>query len=81
MAVYRTKNLRPISKITPELKLDNQVVLTGTDQDYLVSNGIFFLESSGGFTNDHDPLRCDYGIQLTGTVRMAKGYYLTDILI
>jgi hypothetical protein len=101
MAIYRTQYLRPISKISPEQRLSNQVVLSGTDQDFLVNNGYFFLEllelasgtvdiadgdgnaicTSGGFSNDHSPLRCDKGIQLTGTVRQAKGFYLEDILV
>ena len=100
MAIYRAKNRRAIAKITPEERLANQVVLSGTNQTLDVSKGIFFLEylevdgagtvtlldgnsdqiCSGitAFNNDKIPLRCDYGITITGDVSIAKGFVVED---
>jgi hypothetical protein len=44
MARYKSENIRPISRITPEQRLSNQVVLSGTDDTYPVTNGAFYLE-------------------------------------
>ena len=32
------------------------------------------------FEQDYCPLRCDYGIKITGTVQFAKGYVVEGIL-
>ena len=101
MATYSTQYRNPLSKITAEERLSNQVVLSGTDDTYPISNGIFFLvllETTGtvdikdgdgntictgisGFSNDHDPLRCDKGIEIVGTAPIAKGFYVKDALV
>jgi hypothetical protein len=33
------------------------------------------------FSNDHSPLRCDKGITLTGSLKIAKGFVLDGIFI
>lgn len=53
MAIYRTENMVPLSQISPELRLRNQVVLNGTDDSFNVDNGIFvliFLEAAAAVT-------------------------------
>lgn len=44
MALYRASSRRPLSEMSPEFRLSNQVVMTGTDQELLVPKGAFFLE-------------------------------------
>lgn len=43
MPIYQTPNLRKIT-VQPQDRFNDQVILTGVDQQYLVPNGVFFLE-------------------------------------
>jgi hypothetical protein len=42
---YRHQNGRVLSRVSAEDKLNNQVILTGTDPELSVPKGIFFLET------------------------------------
>lgn len=33
------------------------------------------------FSNDHSPLRCDKGVTLTGSLKMAKGFVLDGVFV
>lgn len=101
MAVYIAPNNRPVTYTIAD-KCNNQVVLSGTDDECLASKGIFFLEyleATSGTTvtikdgNDNtivpgiaslniafSPLRCDYGIKITGDLVIAKGFMLREVL-
>ena len=100
MPIYRGPNNRKIT-IEPQDRHNDQVILTGVDERYLVPNGAFFLEQLESFnatganisdgqgniimTNvdfvfgDYSPIRCDYGIILTGDVNYAKGFVKRNI--
>jgi len=100
MAIYRSQNNRSLATITPEERLSNQVVLTGTNEKLLSDKGIFFLEllecsgtveikdgkgrtiasAATSFSQDHSPIRCDFGIEFVGTVAVAKGFILESVL-
>lgn len=98
MAIYKSAYTRQISKVTPEQRLSNQVILTGTDEKFIVTGGAFYLEyldmvsasvvisdgdsnvvatiTDSPFGQDHSPLRCDQGIRISGTINMAKGFFV-----
>jgi hypothetical protein len=98
---YRHQNGRTLSRISAEDKLNNQVILDGTDPSESVPKGIFFLElltldSGTAIVKDGEgntilngvasldqqfsPLRCDYGISITGSVKVAKGFVIEGCL-
>jgi hypothetical protein len=94
MGIYRVKNSRALAALDTN-RFDNQVVLSGENEQILVQTGIFsleFLEAELGttvtikdgngitiasgvssFSQDHKPLKCEYGIKIVGKVSMAKG--------
>jgi len=101
MATYRPPVTKALADFSQGDKLSNQVVFSGTNESYSVSDGILFIEfiemDSGtatikdglgntiatglsSFSQDHSPLRCDYGITIEGDVSMAKGFVITGIL-
>jgi len=40
--------------------------------------GNVIVPAIDSFSNDHSPLRCDYGITITGNVAIAKGYTIEE---
>lgn len=51
MAAYKSSITSPFNNITSADKLSNQVVLSGTDETYLVKDGTFlldYLDADGG---------------------------------
>jgi hypothetical protein len=100
MTVYIAPNNRKVYPVDRD-KYNDQVILTGTDESYLVDKGIFYIEffeadtgktvtikdGSGNtiaagvssFSQDHSPIRCDYGIQVTGDLAMLKGYVMRNV--
>lgn len=46
MAIYRAQsyNGKPLSMISIEQRLSNQIVISGTDETMSLPNGVFFLE-------------------------------------
>ena len=84
-----------------DAQLNNQVVISGNNESYSVTKGIFFVEhveavtgttiviedglgntiASGisYFASDRSPIRCDYGITITGNVAMLKGFIVEAI--
>lgn len=45
MAIYRATNGRSFSQIPEEIRLSNQVVISGTDESLILKKGAFFLET------------------------------------
>jgi hypothetical protein len=99
MAIYRPTTTRPLPNIKEADKYNNMVILSGTNQEFIQSGGVFFLDYLTGtsvtikdgdgntivsglsnFALSESPIRCDNGISITGTVVIAKGFYLANIL-
>lgn len=94
MAIYKPTNAISVSNITSGQRMSNQIVISGTNQQFIVTGGAFYLESidvSSGTVDvsdgagipmasigTHDfndsPMICEDGIQMVGTVLMAKGF-------
>ena len=78
-------NQRVLSGTDPELLLSTGVFMLET---LLVSSGVAITDGKDkslgtgitSFSNDYSPVRLDYGIKITGTVIMAKGYFVEGVL-
>lgn len=44
MAVYRSTNNKTLNGYNPSIRISGQVVLSGTDPEFVSDNGVFFLE-------------------------------------
>jgi hypothetical protein len=44
MAVYRSTNNKPLNGYNPAIRISGQMVLSGTDPEFLTETGVFFLE-------------------------------------
>ena len=99
-AVYKPKTDSPLKVISGAEMYNNQRILSGTDPQLQIDNGIFFLDtlivSAGvtitdwagnsigtgitGFALNNNHVRLDGGIKITGTVVMAKGYVVYNVI-
>jgi len=100
MPIYQAPNNRKVPLNGSE-HFNDQIILSGVDQAFLVNNGVFFIEhfeaatgttiiiedgqgntiASGvtSFTQDHSPIRCDYGVSITGNLAMLKGFIMRNV--
>lgn len=44
MAIYRSQKGRPLSEICSHQRLNNQVIISGTDEELIIPNGILCIE-------------------------------------
>lgn len=51
----------------------------GTTVDIADGEGRAIATGVADFSNDKAPIRCDYGITITGTLVLAKGYVIRDV--
>jgi hypothetical protein len=100
MARYIAPNNRQVT--IPEFsRYCNQVILSGVNESYPISKGIFFIEyleaASGttvtvsdgngnaivsgiaNFDQEYSPIRCDYGVEITGELVMLKGFFVQGV--
>ena len=75
-----------LSEASPEFLVDKGVfmleyLLANTGETVTLIDGKDRTIVSGisEFSNDHSPLRCNYGIKITGNVVIAKGYVVRNI--
>jgi len=100
MAIYKPYTDQAIGEFSHADMYRNQRILSGTNEKYLIDDGVFFIDTiiadtsvtirdgknqtvvSGvnNFTAAFNPIRCDYGVQITGSVIMVKGYAIHGIL-
>jgi hypothetical protein len=100
MARYIAPNNRKVT-ISERDRFNDQVILSGVNESYPVTKGIFFLEyveAASGTTviikdgsgnviisgidtwgQDHSPIRCDYGVEFVGNLKIAKGFYVANV--
>ena len=99
--IYLPANNKPLV-INEKDRYNNQRVLSGTDAEFLLPKGIFFVEYIQLDTGDtidlkdgkgniiaagilsvppmYSPIRCDYGVQVSGDVLMLKGFFVDNVL-
>jgi len=51
-------------------------VASGSTVDIADGEGNQIIPATSGFNLAHSPLRCDYGVQITGTCVFAKGFFI-----
>lgn len=100
MTVYISPKNRVIT-VSEKDRYNNQRIITGVDQSFLIEKGIFFIEyieSTTGttvsiadgdgttiatgisyFSQDYSPIRCDYGVTITGNLIMLKGFIMQNV--
>lgn len=44
-------------------------------------NSVTVASGITDFSNDHSPLRCDRGITITGSLKIAKGFVVEDVFV
>lgn len=49
--------------------------------DIADGNGTVIASGVTDFSNDHSPLVCEYGITITGSLKIAKGFVLDGVLL
>lgn len=101
MTIYKAPNNRSQALFDYADRINNQIILYGTNQTFPVDKGIFFLEyletdgattvtikdgndvqmtdAISEFNQEVVPLRCDYGITITGDVVIAKGFFVERV--
>ena len=101
MARYIAPNNRQVA-IPEHARYSNQVILSGVDESYPITNGIFYIElieaaagttveikdgkgntvlpAISDFSQDYSPIRCDYGVDVTGNLVALKGFFLQGVL-
>lgn len=79
-------NTRVIVGTNQELPLSDGVFFleyleaaTGTTVAIADGNGTQIVAAISSFASDHSPLRCDYGIAITGEVVIAKGFVVPGV--
>jgi hypothetical protein len=52
---------------------------SGTTITIKDGNGRIMASGVSSFSQEHSPLRCEYGIEFVGTLSMAKGYFMEGV--
>lgn len=100
MAIYQAPNNRKVLIIERE-RHNDQVIIYGNNESFLVDKGVFFIEylqaatgttvtvkdgkgntivsALSEYKQDWSPIRCDYGISITGNVDMVKGFIVRNV--